>query len=265
MTDAGYNLLPNIPVTFTVTEGSGRFSNGEARLTVNTDSDGRASAQFIAGPEQGFDTQRVIATIANHPTRAGFTISALMPGDSGQTRISGVVLDNQDRPMPQVTVRIEGSTRQAVTNADGQFRIEQAPVGPVHLIVEGSTTTRSGEWPSLGYHLITVPGVDNLSPSPVYLVEIDTQHAVRVGEQDAVVTLRYSILYPRHPRRLRYLSRWQQKRLSLCHLSQCQQSAHATAQRLTASNGRDLAATRSRIRSAGKTHLTQLRRLRATF
>ena len=183
----------------------------------------------------------------------GFYHQALMPGDSGQTRISGVVLDNQDRPMPQVTVRIEGSTRQAVTNADGQFRIEQAPVGPVHLIVEGSTTTRSGEWPSLGYHLITVPGVDNLCQTRLSGL-VDTQHAVRVGEQDAW-SLRYSILYPRHPRRLRYLSRWQQKRLSFCHLDQCQQSAHATA------NGSQPqirpCSHADHIRSAGKTHLTQ--------
>ncbi|MCP4472524.1 MAG: hypothetical protein GY815_17910, partial [Gammaproteobacteria bacterium] len=188
VTDGGANLISNAEVIFTVTEGSGRFSNGEATVTVFTDTDGRASARYTLGPEQGLDVQRVIASLVNTAATAGFTASAFMPGDSGQTSISGVVVDNQDQPLDNVTVRIEGSTRQAVSDAAGQFIITEAPVGPVHLLVDGSTTSRDGEWPSLSYNLVTVPGVENPLPGPVYLVELDAANAVAVGAQDAVVT-----------------------------------------------------------------------------
>jgi len=189
VTDSGTNLIPNAEVTFTVTEGSGRFTNGEAQIIVPTDNDGRASAQYILGPEQGLDVQRVIASLGETGASAGFTISGFMPADPGDTSITGIVLDNQDQPMPQVTVRIEGSTRQGVTDDEGQFTIVQAPVGPVHLLVEGSTTSREGEWPSLSYNIVTVPGVENPLASPVYLVEIDTENAVTVGTQDQTLTL----------------------------------------------------------------------------
>ncbi|MCP4979317.1 MAG: hypothetical protein GY935_02355, partial [Gammaproteobacteria bacterium] len=188
VTDGGANLIPNAEVIFTVTEGSGRFSNGEATVTVFTDTDGRASARYTLGPEQGLDVQRIIASLVNTAATAGFTASAFMPGDSGQTSISGVVVDNQDQPLANVTVRIEGSTRQTVSDAAGQFIITEAPVGPVHLLVDGSTTSRAGEWPSLSYNLVTVPGVENPLSGPVYLVELDAANAVAVGAQDAVVT-----------------------------------------------------------------------------
>ncbi|ODS23863.1 hypothetical protein AB835_06435, partial [Candidatus Endobugula sertula] len=198
VTDDGVNFSPNVPVTFTVEEGSGRFSHGEATITVQTDNDGRASAPFTLGPEQGIDAQRVIVTIPNSNNQAGFTASGLMPGDPGQTRLSGVVLDNQDRPVPGVTLRIEGSTRQAISDAQGQFTISEAPAGPVHLLVDGSTATRAGEWSDLSFSLFTVPGVDNPMAAPIYLVDIDTDSAVLVGAEDATVSLRdipdYSLL-----------------------------------------------------------------------
>ena len=68
-----------------------------------------------------------------------------MPGDPGQTAISGVVLDNQDQPVPGVTVRVDGTTRQAVSDPQASCTITQAPVGPVHLIADGSTATVPGE------------------------------------------------------------------------------------------------------------------------
>lgn len=188
VTDAGANLIPGALIEFEVTQGSGTFDNGETTFSTLTDMDGRASASFILGPEEGLDVQRVIATLVGTESTAGFTASAFVPGDPGQTSISGVVLDNQDRPMPGVTVRIEDSTRQAIADEQGQFTITEAPVGPVHLIAEGSTTSRSGEWPSLSYNIVTVPGVDNPLNSPIYLVEIDTENAVLVGAQDVIVT-----------------------------------------------------------------------------
>src|SRR6185503_4865516 len=110
-------------------------------------------------------------------------------GPPGATTISGVVLDNQDHPLPQVTMRVENTTREAITDDQGRFKITEAPVGPVHLIADGSTTTVPGEWPTLPYSIVTVSGADNPLPAPVYLVKLDTAHAVTVGAEDKEITL----------------------------------------------------------------------------
>src|SRR5262249_34875911 len=85
--------------------------------------------------------------------------------------------------------RVEGTTREAQTDDQGRFHITEAPVGPVHLIADGSTTSVPGEWPTLAYNIVTVAGADNPLPAPVYLVKLDTAHAVTVGAEDKDVTL----------------------------------------------------------------------------
>jgi hypothetical protein len=76
-----------------------------------------------------------------------------------------------------------------VSDASGIFSIEQAPVGPVHLIVDGSTTTAEGEFPTLSYNLVTVSGVDNPLAAPIYMVKLNTDNAVYAGLEDVEITL----------------------------------------------------------------------------
>jgi hypothetical protein len=185
--DSGANLVPGAQVQFSVAKGSGTFTNRETVFNTTTDSDGRASASYILGKEEGLDQQWVSVSLTGSTDSVSFTSSGFIPGDPGNTSISGVVLDNKDIPMPDVIVRIDGMSRQGVTNEVGQFVITEAPVGPVHLLVEGSTTTRAGEWPSLSFNIVTVPGVNNPLVSPVYLVELDTKNAVLIGAEDALV------------------------------------------------------------------------------
>jgi hypothetical protein len=189
VTDAGGNFVEGAAVEFEVTAGDGRLQNGLTSYLATTDSDGRANASLTLGPNAGLDTQRVVARLSGTEAVAGFTASALVPADPGQTRVSGVVLDNQDRPIPGATLRIEGTTRQTQANAQGQFTITQAPVGPVRLMADGSTTSRPGEWPTLSFDIVTVAGADNTLPAPVYLVPLNTDHAVAVGNQDVRLTL----------------------------------------------------------------------------
>ncbi|MDH5526462.1 MAG: carboxypeptidase regulatory-like domain-containing protein [Nitrospirota bacterium] len=119
----------------------------------------------------------------NYPTSA-----ALAFGDPGLTAISGVVLDNTNVPIPDVTVRVEGTTREAVTDAEGQFILNNAPVGPIHLIVDGSTAGVPGvvEYPILGHDISTVSGASNGLGMPIYLVPLDLTNAKLVGGADAV-------------------------------------------------------------------------------
>ena len=193
VTDSGANVVQGARVRFDVIKGDGVFQNEESSYETLTDSDGRASAQLTLGPLTGIDAQRVEAVLIDSPESmdllAGFSATAFVPADAGITSVSGVVLDNQDTPLPGVTVRIEGTDRTAFTDQQGQFTITQAPVGPVHLIVDGSTTTAFGEYPTLSYHIVTVSGVDNPLSGPVYMVKLDTDNGVYAGKEDVVLTL----------------------------------------------------------------------------
>lgn len=187
--DEGANVVPGAQIEFKVTQGSGTFQNGQASIISQTDSDGRATAEMTLGSEEGLDVHRATATLVGTELYAGFTASALKTGAAGQTSISGVVLDNQDKPLPKVTVRVDGTTREAQTDAQGQFKITEAPVGSVRLIADGSTTTAEGEWPTLAFNLVTIAGADNPLSAPIYLVKLDTVNAKQVGDQDVTLTL----------------------------------------------------------------------------
>ena len=191
--DAGANVVEGATIEFKVTRGSGMFANGEMTYLTTTDSDGRATAELTLGYLLGLDAQRVTATLLNNPNglvlTAGFSATAFQPDDAGNTSITGVVLDNQDNPLPGITVRVEDSTRQGITDSEGRFLIEQAPVGPVHLLFDGSTTSVPGEFPTLSFDLVTVSGAENPLPSPVYMVKLDTQNAVYAGPEDVALEI----------------------------------------------------------------------------
>lgn len=187
--DEGANVVEGAQIEFTVTQGSGHFQNGQTSIISTTDSDGRATAEFTLGSEEGLDVHRVSATLVGSELYAGFTASALKTGNAGQTSISGVVMDNQEHPLPNVTIRVDGTTREAQTDDKGQFKITEAPVGAVRLVADGSTTTAEGEWPTLALNLVTIAGADNPLSAPVYLVKLDTINAKTVGDQDVILTL----------------------------------------------------------------------------
>jgi hypothetical protein len=182
VTDEGHNRLAGAPVTFKVVKGEGTF-NGDDSITVTTDTDGRALAVLALGPRPGIENNVVEARVPNLAgLPVGFSASGLEPGDPAQTRISGVVLDNTNIPVPGVTLRIRGTALAATVTDQGQFVLTGVPVGDTHLFVDGSTAQRAGTWPDLEYDLVTVPGVDNKMPMPIYLLPLDTAHGLFVDE-----------------------------------------------------------------------------------
>lgn len=194
VTDNGSNVVQGARVQFETTVGGGTFDGGAQSVVVLTDSDGRATAQMTLGSLTGLDQQRVTARLVDAPEgeaiTAGFTATGFYPQDPANTAISGSVLNNQDEPLANVTVRVDGTTRQAKTNAQGVFKITEAPVGPVHLVIDGSTTTAEGEYPTLSQNIVTVSGVDNPLAAPVYMVKLNTESAVWAGKEDVEVTLK---------------------------------------------------------------------------
>jgi Glucodextranase, domain B/Carboxypeptidase regulatory-like domain len=182
VTDEGHNRLANVPVTFKVGSGGGDLS-GQSSLTVSTDSDGRALAVLTLGPQAGVEGNTVSATAPNlSGLPAVFKGTGYEPGDPAGTRITGVVLDNSNLPIPGVTLRIRGTALATQSDEQGYFAIAGVPVGDEHLTVDGSTAQRPGTWPDLEFEVVTVPGVNNTLGMPIYLTSLDTQHGIFVDE-----------------------------------------------------------------------------------
>lgn len=186
VTDDAGNPLGNVLVNFEVVEGGGHFG-GSQTIGVLTNSDGLASTTLTLGPEAGFDNNK---SMASFPGMTGnpavFLASAKLAGDPGATTVSGVVLTNQDLPMPNVTASIKGTNLSATTDDAGQFKITDVPVGLIHLFVNGSTTTLEGTWPFLEFLVTTIPGQDNTVGMPIYLPTLDIDNARLVGGEDDI-------------------------------------------------------------------------------
>lgn len=182
VTDAGHNRLEGVPVTWTVPEDSAGNFNETSTLTVNTDSDGRAVAVLTLGLQEGIENHKVSATFSgNAGLPAFFVASSRMAGEAAHTRISGVVLDNSNLPIEGVTLKIERTPLETKSDAQGQFIINEAPVGTVKLIVDGRTAKRPGVWPTLEFEMITIAGQENkLESGPIYLLPIDIPNALFV-------------------------------------------------------------------------------------
>jgi hypothetical protein len=191
VTDAGYNRLGGVPVTFRVSQGGGLI-NGLSAFMTNTDSDGRVAAVLTLGKQEGFDNNVVEATFAgNTGAPAAFLATGRVPADPAETRITGVVLDNSNAPIPGVTMRLfrthhgTGVPEQVVepvtTNEIGQFLIQPAPVGAFKLMADGSTAP-DGPWPTLEFDIVTVAGQNNDVGLPIYLPALDSVNQLCVTE-----------------------------------------------------------------------------------
>jgi hypothetical protein len=182
--DQGNNRLKDVPVTFTMTQGGGNFA-GQSVVTVTTDSDGRAAAVFTLGDEEGFDNNLIEVTFpGNSGAPATFVASGRIAGSPTDTRVSGVVVDNSNVPIPGATIRIEETSLSTQTDDQGQFALQPAPVGHVKFIVDGTTIPpRDGlPWPTLEYELVTIAGRDNTIGMPIYLLPIDEPNGMLVDE-----------------------------------------------------------------------------------
>ncbi|MCP3995492.1 MAG: carboxypeptidase-like regulatory domain-containing protein, partial [bacterium] len=182
--DSGNRRLGGVLVLCRVVKGQGAFAGGSQESVLATDSDGRAVVAFTLDPEEGVANNVVQALLQDAPdvSPATFAASGRAAGDPAATSISGVVLDNTSVPLEGVTARVKGTALTAVSDAEGQFRIDGAPVGSVKLIVDGSTVNRPGSWPDLEFDLVTIPGRNNTVNMPIYLLPLDLGNGLYVDE-----------------------------------------------------------------------------------
>ena len=113
VTDASSNPLTGISVTFTApaTGPSGTFSNGTATITVNTASNGIASAPFTANGSTG--GYSVSASAAGVGTPTSFTLTNTLAAPAGIAATAGTPqtapIDTAFATLLQATVRDAGS------------------------------------------------------------------------------------------------------------------------------------------------------------
>ncbi len=191
--DSGGNPVAGVPVGFLAIKGGGSLDQQELQATVTnltkmTDSDGKASVILTLGPDAGVNNNAVFATIVGS-TNVGvnFNISGLTPGPVSATRVSGMVLDNSELPIPHARVSVVGVGNLATfTDTNGHFSIPNVPVGPLTFLVNGHTTTRPETFPTLSFTLQAVAGQDNNLGWPIYLPIVDTNSARIVGGDEPV-------------------------------------------------------------------------------
>lgn len=192
--DAGHNRVPNVPVTFTVTQGNGNVG-GMPATTINTDSNGRAIAVLTLGLQDGVNNNIVEASFTgNTGAAAAFVATAKAPGNPANTTISGVVLDNSNQPIQGATIRLfktnQGNANNlpvqigtpVLTGPLGTFVIPSAPVGSFKLMADGTTAQGPNAYPTLEYDIVTVAGTDNTVGMPIYLPALDTTNKLCVDE-----------------------------------------------------------------------------------
>ena len=190
--DAAGNPVSGIPVAFKVEVGGGKLDGGVATVTRTTDADGRAATGLTLAQEEGINNNVVSATFPGFSgAPAIFTASGKTPASPANTRVTGVVLDNANQPIPNATASIQNTNLSAFTDANGQFTITNAPTGSIVLFVDGSTSTRPESFPFLEFPMVTVAGQDNNLGRPVFLPSLDTDNSQIVGgDQDVVLTLK---------------------------------------------------------------------------
>ncbi len=173
------NVVPDVPVIFSVDSGGGSFA-GQAQVVVRSDATGRARAEFTVGSE-ALNPQVVTASFDGLDELASiYTVTALDPM-VGPTAFEGLVLDNEDLPVAGVSLHVAGTDLVEVADEDGRFFFADVPAGRLLLEVDGSTALRSGTWPHLEFEVFTVAGRLNGLGMPVRLLPIDVAGGRLVG------------------------------------------------------------------------------------
>ncbi|HEX9759166.1 MAG TPA: carboxypeptidase-like regulatory domain-containing protein [Nitrospiria bacterium] len=181
VSDEKGNPVQGVSVTFTVVNGDGLVNN-QTQIDVLSNSDGKAHVTWVLGPEEGITNNKVEATFPNNPgLPVTFVASGVIPGNPEDTSFSGIVLSNTEEPIPGVEVSVLNTPLETQTDDQGQFRLTGVPVGAIHLIVDGTTATIPGTWPTLEFQVNTVSGRDNTVGMPIYLLPIDVQNAQTVS------------------------------------------------------------------------------------
>ncbi|HNG92346.1 MAG TPA: hypothetical protein PLB32_06085, partial [Acidobacteriota bacterium] len=172
VSDTAGSPVAGAPVTFSVLQGSGQFADGQHTLATTTNSQGYATARYVAGDLPGTDVVRAdFAGNTAVPTQFFATIYRPIPG--GTTQFLGLVLDQNLRALPNVLVRLAG--QQTRTDDKGYFQFQNVPSGPHQLLelIGRDQIQLPGRWPNISYDVDILPGIDNRIDRPLFLPKVN--------------------------------------------------------------------------------------------
>jgi hypothetical protein len=220
--DANDNLLPNVPVVFTIEEGDASFpdttgvqatanpngtnpTKAAQRIILATDKNGLVALRPLIGSVEGtirikaqalkLDTGNV-NTPSDLTGNATFLIQAKAAQD-GPASFSGFVYDDKSKPLPGIKLSIGRTNLVATTDASGKFELSNIPPGRIDLFVDGRTfnptnDTSKPQYPSLHFEAYAVKGRDNQLAHPIYLPALSTSaESVKTvgGNEDVILTI----------------------------------------------------------------------------
>ena len=220
--DAQDNLLPNIPVVFTIEAGDASFPDSTGaqastfasgplpdkaaqRIVLNTDKNGLVALRPLIGNLEGtvrIKAQALKAETGNVNTasdligNATFLIQAKEAKD-GPASFKGYVYDDKSRPLANVKVSIGRTALVSTTDANGLFQLDNIPPGRIDLFVDGRTVNPNNEvtkpqYPSLHFEAYAIKGRDNQIAHPIYLPPLSTSpESVKTvgGAEDVVLKI----------------------------------------------------------------------------
>jgi hypothetical protein len=193
VTDSTGAPLSGVSVRFTAQEGGGHFVGGGDTFESPTDERGYASARYVSGAAPGLQQVRSDFP-GNAVTPAVFLAEAFEAEAGAETLVSGTVLDQNLRALPNVLVRLGG--QQTRTGADGIFVLHNVASGPHQLLelIGRDQITLPGRWPNITYDMDVLPGIDNEPGRPLFLPKVNEGVAMPLDEQgvlthDVVVEL----------------------------------------------------------------------------
>jgi uncharacterized repeat protein (TIGR01451 family) len=185
--DRDGNPVKDLDVSFSIARGGGNIDGAQTAVR-RTGVDGIARAVLTLGPDPGISNNVVTAIFEGLTTLpATFVASALVPGDPAQTTFKGVVMDNGLTAIPGATVRIDNTAVQGVTDEQGQFLLQNVPVGKIHLIIDPANSPRPETFPPLAFETITIAGQVNVLGQPILIPALDTEGSRIVGGPEDVV------------------------------------------------------------------------------
>ena len=150
--DANDNLLPNVPVVFTIEAGDASF----------LDTTGIQASAHTTGPNPAKTAQ------------------------DGPAIFSGQIFDDKSKPLAGVKVSISRTNLVATSDAQGKFELNNIPPGRIDLFIDGRTVNpnvsanaqsaldvnqppTSPSYPSLRFEAYAVKGRNNQLAHPIFL------------------------------------------------------------------------------------------------
>jgi len=187
--DKDGNPSQGVEVTFSIVRGTGNLDGAQSQVKV-TGADGIARSVLTLGLEAGINNNVVKADFAGLTgLPATFVSSGLAPGNPADTKFSGVVLDNGHTPIPGALVTILNTSASDTTDEEGQFMLDNVPVGHIHLNIDPTNSTRAETYPPLGFETVTIAGQTNVLGQPILIPALQTESSRLVGGNEDV-TLR---------------------------------------------------------------------------